>query len=168
MTWFHIYELLRAQDRFFPNADIRPFAPLPIGWPAIEAMFRYEEAKSRPVIEAAIDQFIQIGSWPDDLTERERVWIRGRINFGSGVVLRLSIPISEETGLFPKPNHISDDEIFIWLLIHQWEAIGFSEWLLALSLLFLRVHKKKKKSFDSLQLPPHILPDTPPPWQSNN
>ena len=168
MTWFHIYDLLRAQHRFFPHGDIRPFAPLPSGWPEIEAMFRREEAESRPVVDAAIDEFIHRGSWPENLSDRERVWIWGRINFGAGVALRLAVPVSRDIVLFPRPTNISDDQIFTWLLIWQWDALGFADWLLDLHLQFQDRHRKPKEPFDSIQLPPHVQRDTPPPWHSNN
>lgn len=168
MNWFHIYDLLRAQNRFFPHGDIRPFVPLPSGWSAIEAMFRREESESRPVVEAAIDEFIHRGSWPNNLNERERVWIVGRLNFGSGVALRLAVPVSMDVVLFPRPANISDDEIFTWLLKWQWDALGFSEWILDLQLIFRNHDQKSEMPLDSIQLPINIQRDTPPSWPSNN
>ncbi len=168
MTWFHIYDLLRAQDRFFPIGDIRPFAPLPSGWPAIEAMFRRDAADSRHTVETAIDEFVHRGSWPANLTDRERVWIRSRIDFGAGVALRLAVPVSADIVLFPRPSHLSDEQIFIWLLIWQWDGLGFDDWLLDLRLLFQDRRGKTKEPFDSTQLPTHIRRDTPPPWHSKN
>src|SRR5688572_10580664 len=118
MTWFHMYDLLRGQDRFFPQGDIRPFAPLPSGWAAIESMLRREEAESRGTIETAISAFIHRGSWPENLSDRQRVFVRGRIDFAADTALRLAVPVSEDLLPFPRPSHLSYDELFRWLLIH--------------------------------------------------
>jgi hypothetical protein len=160
MTWLHLYDLLRAQDRDFPHGDIRPFAPVPRTWRQIEAMFRDEESQSRPRIEAAILQFIHQGSWPSDMSERDRVFVRGRLDYACDTVLRLAVPVSPDIAAFPKPSHISDEDLFIWLLITQWEALGFATWILDLHTTF-NATRRKKASFESFPLPPRHRPDDP-------
>jgi hypothetical protein len=167
MTWLHIYDLLRAQDRFFPHGDIRPFAPLPPDWAQIEAMFRKEESQSRPAVETAIFEFINRGSWPPKISGRHRVFIRGRLDFACDTALRLAVPISDEIVALPKPAHISDDDTFNWLLIIQWEALGFDTWILDLRNLFHNVHRKKAP-FESFPLPRRIRPDDPSSFFSKN
>ena len=67
----------------------------------------------------------------------------------------------------PKPGHISDDDLFNWLLIIQWQALGFDTWILDLRNLFHNVHKKKT-SFESFPLPRRIHPDDPSSFFSKN
>jgi hypothetical protein len=167
MTWLHIYDLLRTQDRFFPNGDIRPFAPLPPDWLQIEAMFRKEESQTRPRVETAILEFIHRGLWPSELSAREKVFIRGRLDFACDTALRLAVPVSEDIVAFPKPTHLNDDDVFTWLLIQQWEALGFDTWILDLHNLFHNV-RRKKAPFQPFPLPPRIRPDDPPSFFSKN
>lgn len=167
MTWLHVYELIRAQLRFFPIGDIRPFAPLPKEWEDIEAMFRQHEEKSRPIVESAIDQFVRLGSWPPDMDDRERVWISGRIRFAKELLLRLSVPLSDGMDLLPVPHSISDEQLLIWLLVLQWDGLGFSEWLLDLEFLYQDRRQDQKEPFDSSRLPFFGGRDIPPPWSPN-
>jgi hypothetical protein len=167
MTWLHIYDLLRTQDRFFPHGDIRPFAPLSPTWSQIEAMFRKEESQTRDRVETAVLEFIHRGSWPSDLSAREKVFIRGRLDFACDTALRLAVPVSEEIVYFPKPPHISDDDVLTWLLILQWDALGFDTWILDLHHTFHTVHRKKG-SFEAFPLPPSIRPDDPSSFFSKN
>lgn len=168
MTWFHIYDLLHAQDRFFPHGDVRPFAPLPTSWPNIEAMFRSEESRTRTTVEAAISEFIHRGSWPSDLSDREKVFLRARLDFGGNTALRLAVPISEEILLFPRPTSLTDEQLFNWLLNWQWTALGFDSWLLDLRLIFEDFGRGKRKGkFESFPLQPPIHRDDPPTWSRN-
>lgn len=166
MTWLHIYDLLRAQDKFFPHGDVRPFAPLPSTWTEIEAMFRKEEVQSRDHLETAVLEFIHRGSWPSGLSARDKVFIRGRLDFACDITLRLAVPMSEHIVNFPKPAHLSDDDVFTWLLILQWDVLGFDEWILDLRHTFDAVNRKS--SFEAFPLPPRIRPDDPSSFFSKN
>lgn len=169
MTWLHVYDLLRAQLRYFPNGDIRPFAPLPTGgWSTIEAMLCQDEEKNRSIVDVAIGEFIERGSWTSNLSDRQRVWIYARLDFGSGVALHLSVPLSADGFLLPMPATVSDHDILNWLLVTQWLALGFDDWLSELKLLFENRSSKHKAPWYPTKIVPGIPRDLPPDWTKNN
>lgn len=167
MTWLHIYDLLRTQDRFFPQSDVRPFAPLPSSWAEIETTFRKEESQARDRLEAAVREFIHRGSWPTGLSAREKVFIRGRLDFACDTALRLAVPMPGGTISFPMSCDTTDADVFSWLLIMQWDALGFDSWILELHHTFGAIHNNKR-AFESLPLPPHLRPDDPSSFFSKN
>ena len=132
----HYFELLDAQCRHFPDGSIRAFAPVPKRWSEIDAYLRREEQSSREHVETAIFQFIARGTWPEDIIEKERVFIRGRLNFGKGTALRFSVPLTSSLQAPETPKDSDTHDILTWLLLTQWEVLGWTEWMADLEAIY--------------------------------
>ena len=133
-TWLHLHDLLDAQiHRDFPNGDIRPWrGEVPSEWPAVETFFCAEEASAKPRVAESLHLFIHTGAWPDDLTEREKVWVHARLHLGAQTAFRLAVPFPVCGRTVAMPLGIHDAEAMIWLVFTLWEAFGVQEWLVNL------------------------------------
>jgi hypothetical protein len=148
----HYFELLNAQTRFFPDGSIRAFAPVPKEWSEIDVYLRREEMKSRERIETAIFKFIADGTWPDDLSDRDRVFTRGRLDFGMSTALRFSVPIASHMRAPETPDGAEGHDILTWLLLTQWETLGLTYWITDLEVIF-------RVSHSNLRTKPKSSPD---------
>ena len=119
-------------QRSFPPPNVLELPSQAAPESQLHAAFEQTELLLRESVDAAVRAFSRSGSWPTNLSGREKYFLCQRIEFAIWVALALAAPGSDDgtTGGLPDPpEHFEKDDQIEWLLIWAWRVPGHKFWI---------------------------------------